>query len=93
MEAVIDIGGYDESELRRSLELYFLGKGNHDAPWRSGLPAALLHDDTGFELWSNVTNGTSFYQRPAEIESLHKHGSELVKHIEAGTIIINMGNG
>ncbi|KAH0559374.1 hypothetical protein GP486_004108 [Trichoglossum hirsutum] len=72
------------------IEEKLIGKDNQQ---QRVLPSALLSDDTGLRLWSQITHLPNYYQTRDEIELLEYHGAEIARHILPGSTIIDLGCG
>ncbi|KAI9774043.1 MAG: hypothetical protein M1839_001928 [Geoglossum umbratile] len=57
------------------------------------LPSALLSDDTGLQLWSQITCLPDYYQTRDEIQLLEQYGAEIAQHFVPGCTIIDLGSG
>ncbi|KAK8022456.1 hypothetical protein PG993_013223 [Apiospora rasikravindrae] len=94
---IIDVGGsqltpFFQSLLREAL-LWT------DKPYAPGghtqrlLPSAFLSDDAGLQIWSELTRAPNYYQTEAEAELILEKADELSRHIQDGTIIMDLGCG
>ncbi|KAI0172946.1 histidine-specific methyltransferase [Hypoxylon sp. FL1284] len=57
------------------------------------LPSLLLWDEQGLRYFEEVTYAPEYYLTNTEIDLLRKHSLRLVRNIEPGTIILELGSG
>ncbi|PPJ52313.1 hypothetical protein CBER1_09245 [Cercospora berteroae] len=57
------------------------------------LPSALISDDRGLELWSEVTHAPEYYQTRDEVDLFLAHGDEIVSQIPENCSLIDLGSG
>ena len=88
--AVIDIGGSNVEILKHMLEESLLGKNNQQQPL---LPSAIMSDDVGLQIWSEITHAPEYYQTRVEIDLLKQHGAEIAQNIPSGCTVIDLGSG
>ncbi|KAM3425669.1 hypothetical protein BST61_g7612 [Cercospora zeina] len=91
MSHVLDIGGGDSDHLLAMFKTQFL------YPLRNGqtpsLPSALICDDRGLELWSEVTHAPEYYQTRDEVELFIEYGNEIIAHIPENCSLIDLDIG
>ena len=57
------------------------------------LPTLLLYDEQGLKLFEDITYLDEYYLTNAEIEVLESHGSDIIKQVPPGTMLIELGSG
>ena len=87
---VIDIGGSNLDILKHMLEQSLLEKNGGQQPL---LPSAVMSDDVGLKIWSEITHSSEYYQTRDEIELLKQHGPEIAQHIPSSCTVIDLGSG
>lgn len=89
---VIDIGGSKVfNGVRERLILALEAEYNPKA--KVALPDELLYDDEGLAIWADIISTNEFYQTADEIAIFDQHGSEIVKRLQSGVTIIDLGAG
>jgi uncharacterized SAM-dependent methyltransferase len=78
--------------LQLELEKKFLWK-NGKFQRERVMPASVLHDEKGLEMWQLMNRLPGYYQTRDEIELLEKNGKELVEHLENGVALVDLGSG
>lgn len=57
------------------------------------LPTLLLYDEAGLRLFEKITYLDEYYLTNAEIEVLEEYADRIVKHIEPGSAVVELGSG
>jgi len=92
-EDVIDIGGSQMSDsLRSEIDQKLLWK---NGPFQKDrlLPASVIHDEKGLQIWRAITKLPDYYQTRDEIQLLRQNGRELAKAMEGCANLIDLGCG
>lgn len=88
---VFDIGGRDIDSYYKSLLETMLLKRQR---WQQRvLPAALLYNDIGMQIWSRITRLPNYYQTRDEIDLLKHHSAEIAEHVVDGCTLFDLGSG
>jgi uncharacterized SAM-dependent methyltransferase len=86
-----------EDGLKKSLEEMLLARNNTKKPSSGGgerrLPATLMYDQPGLELWAKIVDLPDYYIPQAEIDSLEQWGPGLVRELGEGKALIDLGSG
>ncbi|KAH7130122.1 C-type lectin protein [Dendryphion nanum] len=57
------------------------------------LPTLLLYDEAGLRLFEKITYLDEYYLTNAEIEVLETYADRIAKHIEPGSVVVELGSG
>lgn len=87
---VIDINRVD---LSLSLKAMLEGQLLRTDGQQRRLPSALISDDMGIQLWSQITYLPEHYYTTAESRILEEWGADIAQDIVAGSTIIDLGAG
>jgi uncharacterized SAM-dependent methyltransferase len=92
-ETVHDIGGSKlESCLLKELQNKLLW---HEGPYQKDrlLPASVLHDDAGLQMWAEMNRQPNYYQTNDEIGLLNENSKDLAARIGVGCCLVDLGSG
>jgi EasF-like predicted methyltransferase len=60
---------------------------------KQALPDELLYDDIGLKMWAEIIDKPAFYQTVDEIAIFDQNASEVIRQLEPGVVIIDLGAG
>lgn len=57
------------------------------------MPTLLLYDEAGLQLFEDITYLEEYYLTNAEIDVLKKHGDQIARRIQPGSLVVELGSG